>query len=236
MALAEMLADSRQFTEALGLLGGICDEAPTALSPRLLQLRILLELGEKDSALGSPEALREKLPDDPEVVLLWAESLQESERPTTPGRPWARSSRGGRRSHEQKARRHPRPDGPGRAAAPGRRGASAQLKAAAGSARPGGPHGELHVEIVHVAIAPAAALEAEEARRRIAPTQADVARAPTVGALLARSHGLWAHARSSCGLAPPSCGWGSTPAEAPARRVPGVAARATIVCGQARCS
>jgi tetratricopeptide (TPR) repeat protein len=75
LALAEMLADSRQVGEALTLLANVCERAPTTLSPRLLQLRVLLDVGEYDSARDLAERLHETLPDEPEVSLLWADAI-----------------------------------------------------------------------------------------------------------------------------------------------------------------
>jgi tetratricopeptide (TPR) repeat protein len=49
LALCEMLVESRQYGEALSILERVCQAAPTSLPPRQMQLRILLELGERDS-------------------------------------------------------------------------------------------------------------------------------------------------------------------------------------------
>lgn len=191
MALAEMLAESRQLGEALALLGDVCDAAPTALSPRLLQLKVLLELGEKDAALSLASALHEKLPDDAEVVLLWGEALLEAERPDE-----ARSAVSpllGRTSagHEQRARRllaraalaerPPRVDD-----------ALDELKRAAALA--GAAGGELHVEIVHVAMAAGRRREAETALEALAADPQVEVGALLSGAILARTHGMWQHA------------------------------------------
>ncbi len=190
MALAEMLAESRQLGDALALLGAVCDAAPTALSPRLLQLKVLLELGEKDAAIGLASALHEKLPDDADVALLWAEALLEAERKDE-ARAAASSMLGALPpSYEQRARRllarialaerPPRVDE-----------ALDQLQRAA-SLLPGA--GELHVEIVHVAMAAGRRPDAEAALESLAADAQSEVGTLLSGAILARSHGLWPQA------------------------------------------
>jgi tetratricopeptide (TPR) repeat protein len=74
LSLAEMLADSRQYGEAMQLLSDLCDAHPGLLAPRLLQLKILLSIGDLDTAGTLADALRQAAPNVPDVELLWAES------------------------------------------------------------------------------------------------------------------------------------------------------------------
>jgi tetratricopeptide (TPR) repeat protein len=74
LSLAEMLADSRQYGEAMQLLSDLCDTHPGLLAPRLVQLRILLSIGDLDTAGTLADALRQAAPNVPDVELLWAES------------------------------------------------------------------------------------------------------------------------------------------------------------------
>jgi len=74
LALAEMLVDSRQYAEAMNVLGGVTTRMPNALAPRLLQLRILIEVGEKEPAESLATALRAAAPDHPDVIAIWAEA------------------------------------------------------------------------------------------------------------------------------------------------------------------
>jgi tetratricopeptide (TPR) repeat protein len=75
LALCEMLVESRQYSEALGILERACAASPTSLPPRQLQLRILVELGERDAALDLGRRLHEQVPYDHDTTLLFAETL-----------------------------------------------------------------------------------------------------------------------------------------------------------------
>ncbi|MEW5853470.1 MAG: tetratricopeptide repeat protein [Myxococcota bacterium] len=75
VTLAELMFRSRQYRESLGILEDLFENVPGALNARLLQLRIFLEVGEKRGALALASALRESVPDHPEVRVLWAEAL-----------------------------------------------------------------------------------------------------------------------------------------------------------------
>jgi Tfp pilus assembly protein PilF len=75
LSLAEMLIESRQYAEAMSLLGEVTDRLPTALAPRLLQLRVLIEVGEKPAALGLADALKKAATGHGEVAALWAEAM-----------------------------------------------------------------------------------------------------------------------------------------------------------------
>lgn len=81
LALCEMLVESRQYGEALGILERVCAAAPTSLPPRQMQLRILLELGERDAALELGRRLHEQVPGDHDTTLLLADALIDAERP-----------------------------------------------------------------------------------------------------------------------------------------------------------
>lgn len=74
MALAEMLAESRQYAEAMGIIAELTERMPEMLAPRLLRLRILLEVGEAPTALSLADALRQAVPGNAEVELYWAEA------------------------------------------------------------------------------------------------------------------------------------------------------------------
>ncbi|MFZ9886679.1 MAG: tetratricopeptide repeat protein [Myxococcota bacterium] len=75
LALAELLIDSRHYNDAMGTLAFAIEHSPQALAPRLLQLRVLLELGENATALNLARGLKQAAADHPEVVALWAEAL-----------------------------------------------------------------------------------------------------------------------------------------------------------------
>jgi tetratricopeptide (TPR) repeat protein len=194
LALAEMLVDSRQYGEALALVSGIVDAAPQALSPRLLQLRILLEVGEHQQALQLAFVLHEKAPDEPEVTLLWAEALLDADRGLE-----------ARAALEQQAQAMT----VGRAAQRARRllsriamadvpqrldEAVALLRAAAAAHPPTG--GELLVELFHATMAAGRRGEAEDALAQLANTEGVDVGALVSGALLARSHGMYPRARA----------------------------------------
>jgi tetratricopeptide (TPR) repeat protein len=80
LALADMLVESRQYGEALGILERVCAAAPASLPPRQLQLRILVEIGERDAALELGRALHEQVPDDADTALLFADALVDADR------------------------------------------------------------------------------------------------------------------------------------------------------------
>ena len=80
LALCDMLVESRQYSEALGILERVCQASPTALPPRQLQLRILLELGERDAALDLGRRLHEQVPSDHDTTLLYADALIDADR------------------------------------------------------------------------------------------------------------------------------------------------------------
>ncbi len=80
LALADMLVDSRQYGEALGILDRVCAAAPSSLPPRQLQLRILVEVGEREAALELGRALHEQVPDDADTALLFADALVDADR------------------------------------------------------------------------------------------------------------------------------------------------------------
>lgn len=192
LALAEMLTESRQYGEALNLIGQVCDVAPEALAPRLLQLRVLLEVGERDPALQISSVLHERMPQDLEVALLHAEALAENDRgddarqvlDAVVGRPGldpALLQRGRRQlARLALAERPPR--------------AVDAIALFKDAAQAGGPlAGELCVEMFHVCIAVGRRAEAEEALRILAQV-GDVGSLIS-GAILARSHAMWAEAR-----------------------------------------
>ncbi|MBM4279986.1 MAG: hypothetical protein FJ137_04290 [Deltaproteobacteria bacterium] len=79
LALADMFVDSRQYGDALGVLNRICAVAPSSLAPRQLQLRILVEIGEREAAIELGRSLHEQGPDDVDTALLYAEALIDAE-------------------------------------------------------------------------------------------------------------------------------------------------------------
>jgi tetratricopeptide (TPR) repeat protein len=80
LALAEMLVDGRQYAEALHVLDRICAAAPSALAPRQLQLRVLLEVGERDAAIDLGRRLHEQVPHDADTTLMYIDALIDAER------------------------------------------------------------------------------------------------------------------------------------------------------------
>jgi tetratricopeptide (TPR) repeat protein len=192
LALAEMLAESRQYGEALNLVGNIVDVAPDALAPRALQLRVLLEVGERDAALQLSTLLHQRVPTDADIALLHAEALAECEKPAEAKAVLdALLAAAGtdvvvqQRARRQLARlalaeRPPRPAD-----------AVALFKDAA---KVGGALvGELCIEMFHVSIAVGRRADAEEALEILAGA-ADVGSLIS-GAILARSHAMWTQAR-----------------------------------------
>ncbi len=80
LALCDMLVESRQYGEALGILDRVCQASPTSLPPRQLQLKILLELGDRDAALDLGKRLHEQVPGDHDTTLLYIDALIDSDR------------------------------------------------------------------------------------------------------------------------------------------------------------
>jgi len=80
LALCEMLVESRQYGEALSILERVCHASPLSLPPRQLQLRILLELGEREAAVDLGRRLHEQVPEDHDTTLLLADALIDAER------------------------------------------------------------------------------------------------------------------------------------------------------------
>ncbi|MBI1946062.1 MAG: hypothetical protein HYS27_10220 [Deltaproteobacteria bacterium] len=209
MALAEMLVESRQHGEALNLIGQLTETAPEALAPRVLQLRVLLDVGEREAALQLAELLRDKVPGHAEITLLYAEALSENERPDEARAIVEKLVAAGitdttllQRARRQLARialaeRPPRSEE-----------ALTMLKAAV---RAGGAlAGELCIELFHVSVAVGRRNDAEEALELLSQS-ADVG-AVISGAILARSHAMWAYARKLAELARAHVA--GTPAEA----------------------
>ena len=80
LALADMLVESRQYGEALGILERVCLTAPNSLPPRQLQLRILVEIGERAQAIELGKMLHEQVPHDHDTALLYADALIDADR------------------------------------------------------------------------------------------------------------------------------------------------------------
>ncbi len=191
LALAEMLADSRQYGEALNLVTAVCDAAPDALAPRSLQLRVLLEVGEREAALQLSSMLHDKLPADVDIALLHAEALAENDKPEDAKAVLDALLQGpSPTAIQQRARRQlariALAERPPRAAD-----AIALMKEAA---RAGGALlGELCIEMFHVCIAVGRRSDAEEALEIL--SEAGDVGALISGAILARSHAMWTWAR-----------------------------------------
>jgi predicted Zn-dependent protease len=75
-----MLVESRQYGEAMGLLEIVCAASPNSLPPRQLQLRILVEIGEKGAAVDLGRSLHEQVPADADTALLYADALIDANR------------------------------------------------------------------------------------------------------------------------------------------------------------
>jgi tetratricopeptide (TPR) repeat protein len=80
LALCEMLVESRQYGEALYILERVSQVAPASLPPRQMQLRILVELGEREAALELGHRLHEQVPDDHDTTLLYVDALIDGDR------------------------------------------------------------------------------------------------------------------------------------------------------------
>jgi thioredoxin-like negative regulator of GroEL len=192
LALAEMLVDSRQYGEALGLVGGISESVPEAMAPRLLQLRILLEIGEKEHALSLSQLMFAQASVNLEVALLHAEALAENDK--TDEAKAVLNDVTARldvdRGSAQKARRQLARIA--LAEQPPRSSDAVELLKEA--ARGGGPLvTDLAVELFHVSMAIGRRADAEEALD-IVLLDGDVS-ALISSAILARSHAMWEHAR-----------------------------------------
>ena len=80
LALCDMLVESRQYGEALNILERVAVAAPNSLPPRQMQLRVLVELGERDAALELGQRLHAQVPHDHDTTLLYADALIDGER------------------------------------------------------------------------------------------------------------------------------------------------------------
>jgi tetratricopeptide (TPR) repeat protein len=80
LALADMLVESRQYGEALSILEQVCAAAPASLPPRQLQLRILVEIGERQAAVELGRMLHDQVPDDVDTAILYADALIDADR------------------------------------------------------------------------------------------------------------------------------------------------------------
>lgn len=75
LALADMMIQSRQFSDAMGVLSDVAEHAPDVIAPRVMQLRLLLDLGENDMAAELAAGLRKAAPDSVEVLTLWSRAM-----------------------------------------------------------------------------------------------------------------------------------------------------------------
>ncbi len=192
LTLAEMLADSRQYGEALNLIQGACEKNPEATAPRVLQLRILIEVGEQDAALNLAQMLRERAPHDAEIGLLYAEALVEAERKgealaVLDGLGTSSTSIAQRQRGQRLRARLLMGETPAR-----EKEALAVLIDAAGLDGP--LTGELLLEQFHVAWGLGQKDDAERALHRLHGLKD--ASSIISGAILARSHALWPQART----------------------------------------
>ncbi|MCP4502633.1 MAG: hypothetical protein GY822_22015 [Deltaproteobacteria bacterium] len=74
IALAELLSDSHQYGDAVRILSHAAEAAPQSVAPRLLMLRIYLEVGELVEAGTTADELYKLAPEHDEVRRLWAET------------------------------------------------------------------------------------------------------------------------------------------------------------------
>ena len=75
MALADMMIQSRQFSDAMSVLSDAAEAAPQVIAPRVMQLRLLLDLGENEMAADLATGLRKIAPDSVEILTLWARAM-----------------------------------------------------------------------------------------------------------------------------------------------------------------
>lgn len=75
LALADMMIQSRQFSDAMSVLSDAAEAAPHVVAPRVMQLRLLLDLGENEMAADLASGLRKVAPDSVEVLTLWARAM-----------------------------------------------------------------------------------------------------------------------------------------------------------------
>jgi tetratricopeptide (TPR) repeat protein len=192
LALCEMLVESRQYGEALAILERVCLAAPTSLPPRQMQLRILLELGERDSALELGRRLHEQVPGDHDTTLLLADALIDAERPddavilidellAAPGLDPAQAVRAGRLKARVALMQRRVDD------------AMELLRSAAREAPPA-VAGEVCLELVHVGLAQQRMEDADLGLSLL--VKSSEVSSLVSGALLARQHQLSARARA----------------------------------------
>jgi len=192
LALADMLVESRQYGEAMGILETVCAASPNSLPPRQLQLRILVEIGEKGAAVDLGRSLHEQVPADADTALLYADALIDADRTddantlltkviAAPGLEAGQSVRA-RRLLARVALVERRIDD-----------AVATLKAAAETAPPA-VCGEVCLELVHVGVAQNRMAEVDTGLTLLVRSS-DVSSLVS-GALLARQHHLSARARA----------------------------------------
>jgi tetratricopeptide (TPR) repeat protein len=79
LALVQMLAESRQIGEALAQLQHLAEDNPGRPEPRHLQVRLLLDIGESDTALSLARLMSQSAPQDVAAGLLLAEALLDRE-------------------------------------------------------------------------------------------------------------------------------------------------------------
>ncbi len=192
LALADMLVESRQYGEALSILEQVCAASPNSLPPRQLQLRILVEIGERQSAVDLGKMLHEQVPNDADTALLYADALIDAERTDDANKLLAGVLEGAGVDASQavRARRLM-----ARIALVERRvdDAVATLKAAA-EAAPAAACGEVCLELIHVGVAQNRLAEVDSGLALLLRST-DVSSLVS-GALLARQHQLGARARA----------------------------------------
>ena len=80
ITLTELFLESNMAYEALNVLEQVSNHHPAALTPWVLRVRILTAVGNTDMAAEIAEQLKQQRPDDPDILMLYAETERASGR------------------------------------------------------------------------------------------------------------------------------------------------------------
>ena len=81
ITLTELFLESNMANDALAVLERVGNHHPAALTPWVLRVRILMAIGNTAMAAEIAEQLKQQRPDDPDILMLYAECEQAAGRP-----------------------------------------------------------------------------------------------------------------------------------------------------------
>jgi len=81
ITLTELFLESNMPNDALAVLERVGGTSPAALTPWVLRVRILMAVGNTSMAAEIAEQLKQQRPDDPDILMLYAECEQAAGRP-----------------------------------------------------------------------------------------------------------------------------------------------------------